>query len=420
MQGKRLYIGLRAVAAIVIAGAMIGRAAAQTEQVLYAFNGASGSDSISGLIFDGSGNLYGTTYSGGTSTNCGGGCGTVFELTPVLGGGWTETVLYSFGSNSTDGTNPQGNLIFDAVGNLYGTTELGGAYRFGTVFELTPTSGGWTEKLLHSFRGSVTKDGYAPLAGLAFDGKNFYGTTQLGGAYNYGVVFELVPTKSGGWSEKVLHTFKNKKGDGAYPYASLILDATGNLYSTTSAGGTNGGGTVFELTPGTGGVWTETILYSFKRKGAVGFAPESPVIFDAKGNLYGTTLSGGSGTCNYGCGTAFELTPAVSGSWTETVLHTFSNNGADGYYPLVGGLIFDTSGNLYGTTRVGGASDYGTVFELSPTSGTWTETVLYSFAGGADGANPDEGLIMDSADNLYGTTSGGGTSNLGTVFEVTP
>jgi uncharacterized repeat protein (TIGR03803 family) len=380
-----------------------------TENVLYSFgNGVDGFQPGAGLIFDAVGNLYGTTYLGGTYNN-----GTVFELTPQGGGGWTENVLYSFNNNGTDAGFPHGGVIFDAAGSLYGTTRAGGAHNAGAVFELTPQAGGgWTEKVLYSFKNNGT-DAFNPLAGLIFDGAgNLYGTTSRGGIHDYGTVFELTPTAGEGWTEKVLYSFGNGT-DGGYPEAGLLFDGAGNLYGTTVSGGTYTYGTVFELIPQAGGGWTENVLHSFGN-GTDGANPTG-LIADGAGNLYGTTVGGG-----YGSGTVFELTPQAGGGWTEKVLYSFSN-GSDGGYPYAG-LIFDGAGNLYGTTSEGGFYTSGTVFELTPQAGGgWTEQVLHSFNyRNGDGVNPYAGLIFDGAGNLYGTTSGGGTYGGGTVFELTP
>src|ERR1017187_5215686 len=428
MQGKILSIGLRAALAIFAATLFVtSTGAAAQERVLHNFNnnGTDGLEPYAGLIVDTAGNLYGTTAGGGTGSNCGAfGCGTVFELTPAAGGGWTETVLHNFNNNGTDGDGPYAGLIFDAAGNLYGTTTTGGAYVGGTVFELTPNgSGGWTEKVLYSFCSQTNcTDGVSPYAGLILDAAgNLYGTTQYGGThYIGGTVFELTPAAGGGWTEKVLHRFPDYNGtDGTTPLAGLIFDAAGNLYGTTQAGGTLlFRGTVFELTPAAGGTWTEQVLHSFGN-GMDGSKPSAGLIFDAAGNLYGTTSQGGTGSnCVTGCGTVFELTPAAGGGWTETVLHSFDLNGTDGSQPFAG-LIFDAAGNLYGTTYGGGTYTYGTVFELTPTAGgSWTETVLHNFGNGTDGSTPFAGLIFDAAGNLYGTTEQGGTDNYGTVFEL--
>jgi uncharacterized repeat protein (TIGR03803 family) len=316
-------------------------AAAWMEKVLHNFNnnGTDGYYPRASLISDAAGNLYGTTIYGSTY-----GWGTVFELTPTTGGGWTEQVLHSFG-NGTDGGEPRASLIFDAAGNLYGTTYGGGIYCHsiggcGTVFELTLTAGGnWTEAVLYNF-GSFTDDGYEPSASLIFDAAgNLYGTTQFGGIHGWGTVFELTPTTGGGWSEQVLLNFGT---GGAFPQAGLIFDAAGNLYGTTSEGGTNIG-TVFELTPNVGGGWTETVLHNFG-SGTDGSYPYAGLIFDAAGNLYGTTQYGGTyNSCSGGCGTVFELTPTAGGKWTEQVLLNF--NGTGGANPYAG-LIFDAAGHL--------------------------------------------------------------------------
>src|SRR5271167_2135923 len=341
---------------------------------------------------------------------------------------WSDKVLHNFNDNGTDGYYPYASLIFDAAGNLYGTTSFGGAYGYGTVFELTPTAGGgWTETVLHSF-GNGT-DGAEPYASLIFDAAgNLYGTTQYGGIYHVGTAFELTPTAGGGWTATVLYNFGSRSGSGTDGYwpSSLILDAAGNLYGTTQSGGTHGVGMVFELTPTADGGWTEQVLHNFGSSGTDGAFTQAGLIFDAAGNLYGTTFEGGS----YILGTVFELTPTAGGGWTETVLHSFGN-GTDGAYPYAS-LIFDAVGNLYGTTQHGGTYNFcsggcGTVFELTPTAGgDWTEQMLLNF-NGTDGANPDVGLIFDAAGNLYGTTQSGGTYHncnggfyCGTVFELMP
>jgi uncharacterized repeat protein (TIGR03803 family) len=229
---------------------------------------------------------------------------------------------------------------------------------------LIPTNGKWTEKVLHSFKRDG-QDGIVPYAGLVLDTNgNLYGTTWEGGIYSAGTVFELVPN-NGKWTEKVLHSFDNSGGDGAYPHAGLILDTTGRLYGTTQGGGNAGGGTVFELTPNQG-EWTEKQLYLFNPFAKDGWAPEAPLIMDRAGNLYGT-YSGGT----YNWGGVFELI-LNKGKWTERVLHQFMQNGKDGAYILFGGLVFDATGNLYGMTRSGGSgtgcgsNGCGTVFEVAP------------------------------------------------------
>jgi len=414
MRGKRLSIGLRAVVVIFTATLFMTstRAIAQ-EQVLYSFmnNSTDAAWPYGRLIRDAVGNLYGSA-NGGAYGN-----GAVFELSPNGNGGWTEQVLYSFcaQNNCTDGYGPQGGLTLDALGNLYGTAN-GGTKGDGVVFELSPgQGGGWTEQVLYNFGGPPDGNGFN--GDLVRDATgNLYGTTNGGGTYGKGTVFELTPQGT----ETVLYSFcaQNNCRDGSQPMARLIFSAAGKLYGTTSGGGTHGGGTVFELTP----QGTETVLYSFCEQTNC-LDGENPwtagVILDAAGNLYGTTYYGGT----YGGGTVFELSP----SGTEKVLHNFNNNGTDGYGPSYG-VILDAGGNLYGTTVPGGTESgcgtggCGMVFELSPgQGGSWTEQVLHNFNNnGTDGYTPSSALIFGGAGNVYGTTFYGGTYNKGTVFEITP
>jgi len=438
MRNKKISIGWTAVLAIFAVTLLATSSwAAAKEKALYNFDygNSKGYQPEAGLIFDAAGNLYGTTSLGGANQYA----GAVFELTPKAGGGWTEKVLHSFG-NGLDGDNPYAGLIFDADGNLYGTTLNGGSFDVGTVFKLTPPAAGkknWTEKVLHNFQTDGT-DGMNPKASLVLDASgNLYGTTQNGGSYSAGTVFELSPKTGGGWKEKVLHSFNLNGADGVTPDAGLTFDSSGNLYGATLLGGTGpcevddlvvGCGTVFELSPVKGGLWSEKILYSFNFSGTDGWEAMSSLIFDTAGNLYGTTFWGGKGQCAQesnivGCGTVFELTPAEGGGWKERVLHSFDNT--DGNRP-VAGVIFG-AGNLYGTTLWGGNlavcndTGCGTVFELTPAQGDgWEEKVLHSFGNGLDGDDPYAGLIFDADGNLYGTASEGGTFGLGMVFELTP
>jgi uncharacterized repeat protein (TIGR03803 family) len=267
------------------------------------------------LVFDTAGNLYGTTYGGGSSND-----GTVFELSPGANG-WTEKVLHNFRKDGTDGVTPEAGVIIDAAGNLYGTAARGGS-GLGIVFELSPDAGGnWTEKVLHAFQHSG--DGGNPAATLTLDAGNLYGTTEGGVTGAYGSAFMLTPQADGTWSETVLHLF-SPDGSGmnaVYPSGGLILDSAGNLYGATYDGGTGTGqycgflgcGTVYQLTPAAGGTWTETILHSFMEDGKDGFDPQGNLIFGRAGNLYGITYFGGTGTCSDnnvpGCGTVFEVKP---------------------------------------------------------------------------------------------------------------
>jgi uncharacterized repeat protein (TIGR03803 family) len=385
--------------------------------LLYSFSDASdGASPVGGLIMDGSGNLYGTALSGGPSKH-----GTVFVLEPTGSGSYTESILYTF-TGGSDGGAPVGGMIRDSSGNLYGTTSSGGGSNVGTVFELVPNgSGGYTESILHDFTGS--SDGANPVGRLLMDsGGNLYGTTEFGGSNNTGTVFKLSPS-AGGYTESILYSFAGGS-DAANPVAGLAIDGTGNLYGTTAYGGSGGGisspsyGTVFELASnGTGG-YTESVLYRFTG-GSDGANPFGALIMDSAGNLYGTTQYGG-GSQNEGA--VFKLAPNGSGEYTESVVYSFSG-GSDGANPLAT-LILDTAGNMYGTTQAGGGSNNsGTVFMLSPNgSGGYAESVLYSFTGGSDGSLPTAGLIMDSTGNIYGTAAYSGSDGLGygTVFEIYP
>jgi uncharacterized repeat protein (TIGR03803 family) len=352
---------------------------------------------------------------------------------------FSESVIFSF--NLTDGNLPDGGLVADSQGNLYGTTAYnGGKYGFGNIFELSPDgSGGWTETVLYDFTGKA--DGAWPLDTLIFDGAgNLYGTAEAGGqgdctntGEGCGVVFELVRGQ-GGWSEKVLFSFVPGQVKGVFPVGGLVFDKAGNLYGTTWAPGVEGGplavrrnhspansywgctlpgcgGTVYELSPTANG-WKETDLYAFAGT-TDGSASVASLIFDQAGTLYGTTQFGGTTGCTsgYGCGVVFKLTPS-NGSWSETLLHTFTG-GNDGAYPTAN-LIADKAGNLYSTTSAGGSLNNGTVFVLSAAQ-RWKETVLHTFTGGQDGGTPFAGVIMDSRGDLIGTTNQGG-NNWGVVY----
>jgi uncharacterized repeat protein (TIGR03803 family) len=427
---------------VVLLGALIPATspvfAANKVKVLHNFNnnGSGGFYPLAGLIFDKAGNLYGTT-SFANGSGCGTMCGNVFELTPAADGEWLEKVLYTFCSLSgcADGLTPLAGVTFDAAGNIYGTTEAGGsgtgcgAGGCGTVFELTLLADGtWAEKVLHNFSNNAT-DGYSPQAAVTFDSDgNLYGTTPWGGrsGCNYsgcGTVFELSPGTGGTWTETILHRFNPHGKGGLNSYGGVILDAAKKVYGTTFRGGTYGHGTVYELSHRADGVWTEKVLHSFG-KGKDGRGPTNKLIFDSAGNLYSTTYGGGAsgrGCGGIGCGTVFELTPATDGTWGEKVLHSFFANGKDGIYPNAG-LIFAATGDLYGTANSGGAYDGGVVFRLTPaTNGNWKETALLDFNFYAKyGAYPESGLILNSIGNLYGAASQGGAYGYGTVFEVIP
>jgi uncharacterized repeat protein (TIGR03803 family) len=272
-----------------------------------------------------------------------------------------------------------------------------------------------SEVILYSFSGE--NDGGAPFAGMIFDKEGkLYGTTTQGGVGGVGTVFELTPS-SNGWDQTTLYNFTGGAGGGGPSTAGLIFDHAGDIYGTTGNGGAHGFGTVFELKPNSDKGWTEKVLYSFRGNGQDdGQNPSGGVIFDDSGNLYGTTVLGGRGsdTCPAGCGTVFKLTPSRSG-WKETRLYSFKGN-EDGA-GVAAGVIFDKAGSLYGTTSEGGTG-YGNVFTLARVNGRWKEQVLYRFTGGSDGGTPYAGLTFDRADNIYGTTFYGGTAGYGTVFKL--
>ena len=372
---RLLRIALLVLLAIGVSIVLAQPAFAQIFTTLHSFSGTDGSEPHAGLVRDDAGNLYGTTWGGGAS-----GAGTVFKLDTT----GKEVVLHSFRFNPADGANPNAGLVRDDAGNLYGTTAYLGAYYNGTVFMVDRTG---KETVLHSFNGA---DGAYPYANLIRDDAgNLYGTTSGGGPSDRGTVFKLDITGM----ETVLYSFTGY-ADGAYPYAGLVRDDAGNLYGTTSIGGTRDLGTVFKLD--TAG--KKTVLHSFN--GADGAYPNAGLVRDDTGNLYGTTSGLNS------AGTVFKLDAAGT-------LTVYAFTGSNPY----AGLIRDDAGNLYGTTNAGGPSGRGTVFMLDPAG---TETVLYRFTGGADGARPYAGLVRDDAGNLYGTTSSGGANSVGTVFKIAP
>jgi len=340
---------------------------------LYLFTGgpqSPGAIPYSGVVLGPGGVLFGTTAFGGEG-NCstwGGtlGCGTVFKLQPPLSicvnaeCYWLETRLSEF-NGATGGATPYGGIpIFDQAGNMYGTAYGGGNENCGggcgLVYELSPSNGGWTETVLYSFNGG-TGDGASPWAGVIFDsGGNLYGTTEFGGAYGYGTIYELSPS-NGSWTEKILYNFAGQQ-DGGWPYAGLVFDHSGNLYGATTVGGNGAGGTLFELSPN-GSNWNYQAICSWVRQpGELAGGPVATPVMDSAGNLYGAT--GGDGA--YGFGEVFKATNS-GGTWTCTPLYNFTG-GNDGRLPR-SNLVLDSSGNLYGTAA-GGANNYGVTYEVTP------------------------------------------------------
>ena len=442
MHTNRFALSSRIAVLYLLIVTFAGIASASSEKVLHSFLGSPGGLSPGGgLVADKAGNLYSVTPYGGPDPACS--CGTVFELSPPAtpGGAWTETILYGFHADyhvvNIDGNEPVGGLVFDQLGNLYGATTRGGPGDRGVIFELTPPAapgGTWTEKAIFSFRQDGTQ-GVFPNGNLVFDDAgNLYGTTGSGGgggncSYSYlgcGTVFQLKPpaTPDGDWTENTLYAFAVQVGDGANPVS--VIYRRGVLYGTTSFGGAHSRGTAYQLAS-ENGVWVAATIYSFSpNRGSYANA----LILDDAGNLFGTTIAGGLGGPNCrACGTVFELSPpaAAGKPWRETILHAFDGEW-DGATPLAG-LLRDDAGNLYGTTASRKIHDKevastGLVFELSPPQvpgAAWTEKILHNFGGSAtgDGAQPGSELILVN-DELYGTAYLGGSADGGTAYRVVP
>jgi len=399
-------------------------ASAASFKVIHAFDSATDGVIPEGrLIFDKAGNLYGTTVGGGPN-----GGGMVFELSPDGNGNWNETILYSF-TGGSDGEEPVAGVVMDTDGNLYGTTQQGAIRNSncstgcGVVYELSPSSNGWSYQVLYSFTG--VPDGAFPNGELVIDAAgNLYGVTGGGGTSQgcfegCGTVFELV--KANGWQEQTLHVFNFSSLDGQLPSGKLLMDGQGNLYGTTQIGG-SGYGTAYEVTQ-SNGTWSERVIYNFcfQINCKDGNQPSAGVI-DIDGQLFGTAAMGGGGTGYYG--TVFKLKKFG----TNWFAKSYPFNIVDGADPVAPVLYHE--GVLYGVTAQGGIqngacvlypSGNGVVFKLALVNGSVKETVLYEFTGGNDGCGPVGGLVADATGNLYGTTNqGGGSENGGTIFEVTP
>jgi uncharacterized repeat protein (TIGR03803 family) len=394
---------------------------ASTETVIYNFNNYTGDGyyPYSGLVADKAGNLYGTTQSGGANN-----LGSVFEL-KLSGGVWTETLLYSFAGGVTDGEYPEYSpLVFDAAGNLYGTTQNGGSScNCGTVFKLTKSGSTWKETVLHAFLGYAQKDGYLPQAGLSFDtAGNLYGTTYQGGAFNVGTVFQLAPVK-GSWKYRVIHHFDNANGGAAYPLGGITQGANGYYYGTTYYGGfAYNAGAIYRLFQARN-VWVAQNVFYFL-EGGDGIGPDSSLTMDANGNMYGTTYNGGAGeSCSGGCGTVYKMTLGKNNTYTHSVIYSFQAGDKDGETPWYGaGVTLDAKGNLYGTSRYGGkgTQNAGTVYELKVSGSSYKESLLWSFdTVSGDGYYPLGGVILVKG-NIFGTTYAGGSHGAGTAFEIKP
>lgn len=419
---KALLLTLGVLAAVVPV-----QSKAQTFTVMHTFHGPDGAAPLGSLVLDSAGDIYGTTASGGSGTNCPDftfGCGTVF----VLNNTGREIALHSF--NGPNGAGPQAGLLRDLKGNLYGTTDEGGNYTgegcgaagCGVAFKIDKTG----KEIFYQFKG--IPDGLFPGAVPVEDSAgNFYGTTSLGGPSSggLGTVFKI----DAKGKETILYSFTGY-ADGCYAGGGVILDSAGNLYGVANQGGAGfceyGFGTVFKLSQS----GQFSVIHTFG--GDDGAYPGSNLIWDAQGNLYGITSEGGSSPeCFYmgGCGTVFELSPQENGTWSEKVLYSFCSQSdcTDGLQPS-GSVSLDASGNLYGTTFFGGTyrncngDECGVAFKLTPDS---AEKVLHDFTGGSDGAFPTGGLVLDDAGSLYGSAEAGGATcdgsdTCGVVFKIVP
>ena len=330
-----------------------------THTVLYSFtSGNDGGQPYGGVTVDSQGNLYGATVTGGTGSACEGGCGVAYKLTNV-GGTWTESVIHDF-TGGNDGSGPGAGLTLDRAGNLYGMTPTGGAFGLGIIYQLhQDLNGNWRERVIHTFKGG--RDGATGSKGrLTFDkAGNMYGVATVGGANGAGTAFRLTRLQGGRWRYRTFFAFAGEPNAG-FPYGALTFDESGNLYGTTYYAGAHGLGSAYELTL-VNGTWSEVLLYSFQG-GTDGSGPISNLVFDRAGNVYGTTSEGGALGC--GCGTIFELTPGGQGRWTESVVHAFTGP-PDGSSPY-SGMVADRAGNFYGATVNGGADGEGAVYEFTP------------------------------------------------------
>ncbi|MGH8093576.1 MAG: choice-of-anchor tandem repeat GloVer-containing protein [Chthoniobacterales bacterium] len=377
--------------------------------VIYSFGGdEDGEYADTDLAIDGAGNIYGTSVLGGDF-----GSGTVFQVSPVAGG-WVHTVLYDF-MGGADGAEPYKGVTLDSQGNLYGTAVTGGSGSCeggcGVAYKLSNSGGTWTQTVLHAFTGGT--DGSGPGARMAIDAAgNLYGMTPTGGADGLGTIYQLHPLSSGGYEFKVIHTFTGGT-DGASGSAGLMLLRGKKLYGVATTGGTYGAGTAFQLTPSRTGEWGFVTLYSFRGQPDGGF-PYGGLLFDATGNLYGTTYYDGAN--DLGC--VYELSPAVTGEWTEQVLYSFKAE-KDGS-GSISNLVVDAQGNLYGTTSEGGLGP-GTIFRLSlRPDGSWKETLSHLFSGPPDGAYPYAGMTPGRSGTFFGATVHGGDGDDGAIYQFTP
>jgi uncharacterized repeat protein (TIGR03803 family) len=392
-----------------VAAMFVNHAAASNTKVVYSFGGGDGEYFDTELVMDRSGNLYGTSVEGGDFQ-----AGNVFQLTPTRAG-WTLSVLYSF-SGGIDGAQPYKGVTLDSHGDLYGTTVTGGTGRCeggcGVVYKLTHAHG-WKQNVIYSFTGG--SDGSGPGSPVVFDKQgNLFGTTPVGGGKGVGIIYELKPNKDGTWKLVVVHTFTGGDDGAGGSAGRLLFDNQGNIYGVATAGGAQGSGTAYQLSPSQHGKWKLTTLYAFKGQPDAGF-PYGGLVSDSAGNLFGTTYYDGKNDI----GAIYQLSQ-VAGKWKETVLHSFAG-GSDGKESL-STMVSDSAGNLYGTSIEGGSGcDCGTIFKLAAgTTRLRKYSVVYRFKGAPDGAYPYAGMVPDSAGQFYGITLQGGWSHVGTIFRFVP
>ena len=383
---------------------------AQTFSVIHHFTGgADGAGPRTGVTLQGNA-LYGTTFQGGS-----GNAGAIYQLKKI-GDNWITVPVFNFPADGSGGVSPWGRVSFGPDGRLYGSTFNGGGSGNGVIFNLTPPSSVcktvncqdfWKEQVLHSF--GAVHDGRNPKGDLVWDPQgNIYGTTPGGGQVSAGTVFELTPSQNG-WTESLAYNAGDLP-DPWGPNSGVIFDSKGNLFGTSVNGGTNNTGTVFELKYAVGVGWTETTLYNFLNEDD-GSAPFGGLVMDASGNLFGTTVVGYHGVRDW---TIFELSPAGD-TWTYKLLYTGTGN-----IGPVASLAMDAAGNLYGTTAAGGSHNAGNVFKLSNTANGWIYTSLYDFTGGDDGHEPLCNVSIGADGTLYGTAGYGGLYNQGTVWMIKP
>ncbi len=382
-------------------------ATAQTYSVIYNFSVQQSEQPAAGLAIDSSGSLYGTT----TYTNKGGQDGEAFKM-KRHGSGWIFSPFFNF--PILGNRDPRSPLLLGPDGTLYGTLYYNYGCDFcGDVFHLYPPQTVpltvlqlWNGESLHSFTGG--SDGGNPSGALLMDhAGSVYGTTENGGTAGLGTIYQ-VERGNGSWNQTVIFSPPNETY-GVVPLNGVVADSAGNLYGVFQRGGPYGPGAVYELSP-SGSGWTEQTIHGFTA-GNDGAEPSS-VILDGSGNLYGATSGAGTGNG----GTIFELTHG-SGGWSLTTLYNINGTAPCG---VIGRLTLDSAGNLYGTTYCDGAYGYGSIFELSPSGGSYTYKDVHDFTNGNDGSYPNGGLVLDAQGNLYGTTFGGGTEGGGVVFELTP